>query len=597
MLTERINKLFYVTGATGADVAKYAGFDRTNISRIRSGKRVPTPGSSTAARLVDGIYLYSDNKNDLKTLCELVGSDPKGTADEIKSQISKWLYEGYVYNYDDAKACKPSVKRGKRNIECRHFSERLNLSMSLANMSNVNLSRLLHADASLISRYRNGVRTPMSNPELSAKISGLLYDRIIKSEKKADLADALKLPITEIDDEVFFNWLYDRNDETDDNARVAENLLEILDSIKISSSSSIPDPATILAEISAPAESVYYGANGLRDAVLHFLTFAIEHRVKEMFLYSDEDQSWMTHDPSYLTKWASLMLECVKNGTHIYIIHNVDRDLDEMNDAIKSWLPLYMSGMIESYFCRKQRNSRFSHTFFLIPDHVCIKAFHAATSREDGIYHYYTDQRALEIFRKEFDSLLLNSSPLMTSLPSRTFPDVSNVITIQSSLSISTMSKELAESFNDSSLLDAWKDARAALLDKLKTNSIYELIPLATYEDLAAEKIIVGPPFVSKEVVYTPEQYKWHIKDIVKLSEEFDNYRFYPIPEPPFQNINLLISDNMTKITPAIRPGLSFAFSHPSMCLAFKSYAKTIMEKCKMDRNSLRKMLEERYLV
>ena len=90
----------------------------------------------------------------------------------------------------------------------------------------------------------------------------------------------------------------------------------------------------------------YLGTEGLRAAVLRFLGTALKENAEILYLYSDEDQSWMTSDPEFLMQWSSLMQACVANGTKINIIHNIDRDLNEMNAAIKSWLPLYMSGMI-----------------------------------------------------------------------------------------------------------------------------------------------------------------------------------------------------------------------------------------------------------
>ena len=41
MFTARINELFQHLGAKNGQVAKLAGFDRTNISRLRSSGRTP----------------------------------------------------------------------------------------------------------------------------------------------------------------------------------------------------------------------------------------------------------------------------------------------------------------------------------------------------------------------------------------------------------------------------------------------------------------------------------------------------------------------------------------------------------------------------
>jgi transcriptional regulator with XRE-family HTH domain len=594
MLTERLNELLKRIDATGAEIAKKVGFDRTNISRIKSGKRVPHPDSATAEKLINGIYLFSDNKNNLKKLCSVVGANPKASAKEIKQAIKEWLYEGYDYKAAENTDSRAKKKREEKANASHYFGERLNSSMLLAELSNVRLSKLVHADASLISRYRSGVRTPVSNSELANQISSVLFDRIIRSGKESELCDLMRIHVSELEDETFTLWLYG-TDEQEDNVQVAENILGIFDSLPSKGSMQFPDVSGLVA-VEYDNQSVYYGTEGLRSAVLRFLSTAIKENVDRLCLYSDMNQSWMTQDREFLVKWASLMSSLVKNKTHINIIHNIDRSLDEMSDAIRSWLPLYMSGMIESYSCRKQRNPRFSHTMFLIPGVACIRAFQVAASESDVICHFYTDPKSLELCEREYNDLLKSCFPLIHPLSKELFPLVSDVIIIKNTLSFATMSDELARSFNDRSLYENWQVSNSLLLKKLETNTVYECIPLAGEDTLTQGKVPVAKAYGDSKYFYTPEQYSMHIRSIIALSEKYDSYRFYPIPETPFSNIDLLISDSTTKITPAFRPGLSFALNQPSMCAAFKAYAKTLMEKNKTDRNSLRKMLEAKCL-
>ena len=69
MFTARINELFQHLGAKNGQVAKLAGFDRTNISRLRSCGRTLERTSPTIRKLVTGLYLYADNRNELEKLC------------------------------------------------------------------------------------------------------------------------------------------------------------------------------------------------------------------------------------------------------------------------------------------------------------------------------------------------------------------------------------------------------------------------------------------------------------------------------------------------------------------------------------------------
>ena len=171
----------------------------------------------------------------------------------------------------------------------------------------------------------------------------------------------------------------------------------------------IPEPE----DVQDGMRSTYFGTEGLRSAVLRFLTEALQGNAQQLLLYSDEEQGWMTEDAAYLKKWAALMTACVRNGTQIRIIHNVDRDLGEMIAAIKSWLPLYTLGRIDSRYSTLLRGERFFHTVFLWPGRACIKAAGVRGTQAEGIYHYYSGQRELEICGQEYRRLLENTRPLM----------------------------------------------------------------------------------------------------------------------------------------------------------------------------------------
>ena len=590
MFTDRFNTLLNEIGASCVTLSSYAGFGRTNISRIKSGKRIPSPGSSTATKISHAIYLFSKENRSYTKLCKTICISPGARQTHVESKILEWLFED-----DNLTAFKNSMDSDSllRKQKKDAFGERLNSSMELSDISNKRLSQLVHADPSLISRYRNGVRTPLSNPELSSQISDILFSRIISGNRLKELSILMNCPENEIDEDSYSSWLYDKDGRnSEDASAAAENLLDIFDSFTPGHLSNLYSAEDALKGITVSKEPTYIGIDGLRMAVLRFLNTAVLEHAKELYLYSDESQEWMTQDPSFLLRWASLMAAIVKNGTKIIIIHNLDRSLLEMNDAIKSWLPLYMSGMIESYYCRKQRNPRFSHTMFLIPGVACIRGFQVTSADTDAIYHYYTDAEIISVFQNEYEALLKSSSPLIHPLPKYSFPIVSDIIIIQNTLSLATMPEDLVKSLDDMDLYENWQASNTLLLKKLESNTVHECIPLADPVALRNGAVPIAPSFSDASYFYTPMQYSLHIRNIISLSEKYENYMFYPIPETPFSNIDLLISDNLTKITPASGQGLSFALNHPLMCVAFQAYARTMMEKNTIDRNSIKKMLE-----
>lgn len=85
---------------------------------------------------------------------------------------------------------------------------------------------------------------------------------------------------------------------------------------------------------------LYHGITGLQTSVLRFLGNVIERKEKDLYLYSDQNIDWITADKVFQAKWMSLMIGCVTSGVKIHIIHNIERNLTEIGEAIRSWLPL-----------------------------------------------------------------------------------------------------------------------------------------------------------------------------------------------------------------------------------------------------------------
>ena len=159
-------------------------------------------------------------------------------------------------------------------------------------------------------------------------------------------------------------------------------------------------------------EACYYGTEGLRNAVIRFLSDAAREG-GELLLYSDEPMDWMTGDRAYLARWTFLMAQCVSRGVTIKIIHNVDRIGEEMVDAIRGWLPLYVSGRIEPFVFRKERNARFYHTVFLRAGSACIHGFFPTEGRESRWYEYITDDKRLGLIEREYAAMLSAASPFL----------------------------------------------------------------------------------------------------------------------------------------------------------------------------------------
>ena len=122
---EKLSQIFALLEVTPTEFARVARCDKSNISHIMSGTRIPKNGGAGARRLVSAIYLCTDEKNRLDTLCTLIACEDRTSADRIKERIMAWLYDGEHTAVN--RPAGQNTKTGK--IPYRVFGERLGAVM------------------------------------------------------------------------------------------------------------------------------------------------------------------------------------------------------------------------------------------------------------------------------------------------------------------------------------------------------------------------------------------------------------------------------------------------------------------------------------
>ena len=94
-------------------------------------------------------------------------------------------------------------------------------------------------------------------------------------------------------------------------------------------------------------------------------------------------------------------------------------------------------------------------------------------------------------------------------------------------------------------------------------------------------------------VAYTPEDFAAHVKNVLALSEAYPQYRFFPLPEPVFPELRVLIAEQTVSVVRLRPPALAFRLSHPELCRAFVSFADGVRSQYKQDRLAVKKELEQ----
>ena len=577
MFADRLNTVLHIICASGSDIARFMDCDRSNVSRFLKGQRVPKRGGGAAQRLAGALYAAAESTGRTEELCGLA-SCGYDSAEDARAALIEWLFQ-------DEQEPEEKSRPASEQTPNRTFGMRLSAVMQLAEISNTHLGRLLSLDPSYISRFRSGMRSPKSNQHIMNGMAATLLARVNERGRLKELRELMKYPgkLPEESDklyDLFYTWLY--GDDKDDGPAI-EVLMEQISALPITLKAPKPlqIPWTDIYD-----RNIYFGNEGLRMAVIRFLSEVYEKGQKELYLYSDQSMDWMTEIAPFRAEWAALMAQCIQNGTRISIIHNVERGFEEMTKAINSWLPLYPSGMIRSYYCRRKTDSRFSTTMFLCPGCACVSG-HNVKDKEGklGMYRYDLEPDILNAHLSSFKGLLEESGELIKTFDTLqieriTHNAVSGLTVLTSRLSLATMPDDVlmsllrradATSGQKQRVIEMWKRQRAYYMQCLDRFYIHECIPIT--DDLSPPADLPGI-----NIRYTGAEYIEHLSELYRMLREYPSYLLYPMAEPAFDNVRIRMVRDEIIVSRLSSPNITFDFEHPYMCGSFIAYGKKIKE-------------------
>lgn len=607
MFTERFNELLGdVLQLTTAEFAATAGYDRSYLAHLRNGDRIPRPGYGAAKRLARTICDCAEKVGKKQRLCERVGVPDTMDADGVSAAVEAWLLEGVPVPARKKKA-KERTRSPKQMMY--PFGKRLNAAMELADMTNQGLARALNLDASLIRKWRGGLRVPRPGHPMIHEISVVLASRVFALGRVAALCQLVGAQHSEELAEsecaaLIENWLRDFSEA---NTTLIEGFLDDLDRFSLDTPLPLLPPEEAVGDAMEELLGTYQGIDGLRRAVLRFLYSAGRDRKPQLLLYSDQNMEWMIGDRAYATCWMSLMGAYLETGGKIKIIHNVDRGLEEMFAAIRSWLPLYISGSVESWYSVKRGGERFFHTFFLEPEGACIYADYVAGREKTACYRYETTAPELAYRRRFYEDLLADSKTLIHIERASMRPQTSAIRRdrethrVGNTLSLATMPEDLLKRMLDRAVLPRetqetiqsdWAAASELLEEQLRDGIVHDCTPLPDAEALLAGRFPVDTALAG--ICYRPEEYAEHMRRILALTEENRNYRFHPLSETPFQRIKIVAGAHTTMFEYVANRPITFTTAHPQLCRAFVNFAVRLEEQHDYTSQELTEQMKNR---
>ena len=429
------------------------------------------------------------------------------------------------------------------------FYEKLDFLMNITKTSNSALGHKVKLDASYVSRLRKGQRRALKDFACIKAMAAYLAKNCKEEYQRKAVAEELKISTALADSdslsEYLAKWLTDEN--KDETTAVGDFLSGFSNFISRQEAPEIFSQLKDTVEYPQEDISVYYGVEGKRQAAVYFLSEAIvQSKPQTILLFSDEATDWMTADRNFASKWASLMSQLLSKGNRIKIIHTVSRDLDEMLNAIRQWMPLYMTGLIEPYFYPKKRDGIFKQTLFISPGVSAVISNSIGSSIDIAANMLIRNGDMINTYAEEFNQYLNLCKPLMrvyTAKDKEAYfntlmeyeKEKSNSLIKTESLSILTMPESVVSRIInrlDSKEVNCrvLREQRKRLFeDNLKGNSYTEIIQLFDAEHVKGGKVKVASSemLLGDAAYYSLEEYILHLENIVDLLEKHENFHVH----------------------------------------------------------------------
>jgi hypothetical protein len=606
---QRLNNIFNVLGCSNAEIARLSIIDSSIISRFRTGSRTPRANSKQFLKLCEGLAAFSEKKGlweQLKGECGLTDTGSK--ADEI----SQYLL--------------PTVKN-KASGSDNSFSDKLNALMKMTDITNIRLSKALQIDNSLISRFRNGFRTPHKNSSTINELCDFFYKRALSCGYEARLASLLDVPVSKVlkGDEDFLSYFADWLTDSIDGKTInlIDNLLEkAAGKIKTDKIFDFPADNYEKGALKDTA-SEYKGIEGFKRAFNRFFGTALDNKQPgNIKLYTNVNIEKMIENEAYTDRLRELIRQAALKGSQITYFNDTDMSTEELCANIESWLPLYMTGQVSSYYGRGPVEGRFLNVLLTAPGSSALELSIVKGTEEEGRLKYYTKEEDISYCEGQLQALFQQARPMVQVFDNRSHDKyyyrlgeaadrLGETHKILLSLSIATMPRQLlSKMLTRSGILSSKKEQILYLHDirtrqfyrELQNGGITEYLVLPEDEALFSGKVKMNMAemVIDLPVAYTSEEYSEHISSVLTLLKENDNYNIAVLSENLYNNIQILHKEEAgTMLVRSADPTAALWLEQPSINSAFKTYIELLERKSKIPAGNKPAVLNElrKYLI
>lgn len=431
----------------------------------------------------------------------------------------------------------------ERKISMSVFASRLALLLKQLNISNAKLSKALNVDPSLVSKWINGKRVLSANSIYIIQIAEYFLKYPFDEYQQSLLLELLKaefpslnLEVYEVRRQALINWLRGQEDS-------------FRNSLNRDNTSGID-----LQIMGQPGSyELYRGREGKRQSVLNFLQKVLASPEPiELLLMSQEDIRWINEDQGFLNQWTSLLYQVIKSGHRIKIVHTVNRDISQIAAMLNSWIPMHLTGQVESFYHPKYEELALFKTVFIATGNTAILSLSTSTlAQTDSDYTLqFRDRSVLSLLEDYFRTYLAQCQPFIQVFSGNALRQVlarviaahnkpGHFYTLQNHLSSLTMPTSLlARVLEDIQLSEKEKESRIqlhqewkeAFFQSLKYNRFRQICPVeamnlnlndSNYAFPGSAFFLVGP------VSLPASHLKEHLEHLIDILEQHNNYELF----------------------------------------------------------------------
>ncbi len=379
--SQTLNAYIKAVGCTSKELSQVSGISVSQISKYKNGKRTPRENSEQVKALARGLYLLAEKK-------------------EVKIE-----HEEIIDSFSNASR--------KKNDSLDIFSENFRFLIKQLKINMSDLSSFMNYDPSFLSKIKNSSRYPSNINSFCTEMGRFIAKRFNNPDGRMALISV-------------FGGTEDKYREESEIIECVQSFLttkqtpsnELIGTFLSSLNKTVVAQSKRATPVRLPSipktlgrTKYYFGLRGMQSAEADFFrTTILSSSKKSVFIHSDMGMNEVDGEQKQKLTEAVEML--ISKGISLIMIHNINRPINEMLMGLEVWIPLYMTGMVSSFYFDELLSSDF-------PQILCTSGVAAlqgeciSTNQEASTFLVTTNKNQLEYYFKKRDYMLSRAMPLI----------------------------------------------------------------------------------------------------------------------------------------------------------------------------------------